>query len=559
MSDVKTCRCCGRELPVDSFARRKDSKDGRKNSCKDCDNAHARSLRSKKRGKSPARPSRPQPGCSLLDKVPEVARFYSSANIVDASEVTYGSSYKVLLECPETGCERSWRETANKISSRGVVCPCNRHSRDLAPLTDEQLAWWGDKRSPDKYHSRSRAAVTWTCPNCGDGFVCSPRSFQPVCSCGYGTPGKVRVAYSKGGTTYSKVVSLPENSLRVVAPEVASLLSPANNVSADELSYNSAKRVLWGCPKGHEWESPVYQLVSHGTRCPKCSHSGKSGAEEELRNYVIELLGEDAVVANDKSVIPPYELDIYVPERNIAIEYNGLYWHNERRGKKRNYHRDKALSCKDAGVQLITVWEDEWQYRRDTVKSMIAHKLGVSPAGRIYARRTKVVELTAQQAREFCERYHIQGFVQGSLYAGLVDGAGDLVAVSVWRKNGTHAYLERYCTSQVVVGGMGKLLAYGPSWARLVGVVDIVTFADLCVSNGDLYEKLGFTKDKILRPDYKYVVNDRRVHKFNYRKKRFKEDPNLVWQDGLSESELAILNGIDRVWDCGKIRYTLQV
>ena len=131
--------------------------------------------------------------------------------------------------------------------------------------------------------------------------------------------------------------------------------------------------------------------------------------------------------------------------------------------------------------------------------------------------------------------------------------------MSVWRKNGAHAYLERYCTSQVVVGGMGKFLAYGLSWARLVGVVDIVTFADLCVSNGDLYEKLGFVKDKVLRPDYRYIVNGRRVHKFNYRKKRFKEDPNLVWRDGLSESELAILNGIDRVWDCGKIRYTLQV
>ena len=439
------------------------------------------------------------------------------------------------------------------------MCPCNRHFRDLAPLTDEQLAWWGDKRSPDKYHSRSRAAVTWTCPNCGDSFVCSPRSFQPVCSCGHGTPGKVRVTYSKGSKTYSKVVSLPENSLRVVAPEVASLLPSKNDMNADELSYSSAKRMLWECTKGYEWEAPVYQLVNHGTRCPECSHNGKSGAEEELRNYVIKLLGADAVIANDRTVIPPHELDIYIPERNIAIEYNGLYWHNERRGKKRSYHRDKALSCKDAGVQLITVWEDEWQYRRDTVKSMIAHKLGVSPAGKVYARQTKVVELTAQQAREFCERYHIQGFVQGGLYAGLVDGAGDLVAVSVWRKNGAHAYLERYCTSQVVVGGMGKLLAYGLSWARLVGVVDIVTFADLSVSDGDLYEKLGFVKDKVLRPDYRYIVNGRRVHKFNYRKKRFKEDPNLVWQDGLSESELAILNGIDRVWDCGKIRYKLQV
>ena len=546
----KECSSCYRLLPLSMFATRKNARGALvpRGVCRDCVNAKQREKRASHKNYSTANPKKVCKEDSLGVARPAAVRFVASDEKQDVFSLSYGSGYAVQLECPYCGSRKKVR--ANALSRPNYeLCPhCvvdeegnlveRRKSRLLQDAVPDAVLWWDDKRDISTVYAKSKYQAAWKCPQCNHRFVRSVRNFSPRCNC-------------------SPVVG--EGSLVVRAPQLTAEFSEKNSVNINSLSYNSAKRVLWECPKGHEWEAPVYQRVNGGTGCPECACSGKSRAEEELCNYVIELLGEDAVIANDKSVISPHELDIYVPERNIAIEYNGVYWHSERKGKGGKYHRNKVLTCKDAGVQLITVWEDEWQYRRDTVKSMIAHKLGVSPAKRVHARQTKVVELTVQQAREFCERYHIQGFVQGSLYAGLTDDNGNVVAVSVWRKNGAHAYLERYCTSQVVVGGMGKLLAYGLSWAQNKGISQVVTFADLCVSNGDLYEKLGFTQDKIIRPDYKYVVNDRRVHKFNYRKKRFKEDPNLVWQDGLSESELAILNGIDRVWDCGKIRYTLQV
>ena len=546
----KECSSCHRLLPLSMFATRKNARGALvpRGVCRDCVNAKQREKRASHKNYSTANPKKICKEDSLGVARPAAVRFVASDEKQDVFSLFYGSGYAVQLECPYCGSRKKVR--ANALSRPNYeLCPhCvvdeegnlveRRKSRLLQDAVPDAVLWWDDKRDISTVYAKSKYQAAWKCPQCNHRFVRSVRNFSPRCNC-------------------SPVVG--EGSLVVRAPQLTAEFSEKNSVNINSLSYNSAKRVLWECPKGHEWEASVYQRVNGGTGCPECACNGKSRAEEELCNYVIELLGEDAVIANDKSVISPHELDIYVPKRNIAIEYNGVYWHSERKGKGGKYHRNKVLTCKDAGVQLITVWEDEWQYRRDTVKSMIAHKLGVSPAKRVHARQTKVVELTVQQAREFCERYHIQGFVQGSLYAGLTNDNGDVVAVSVWRKNGIHAYLERYCTSQVVVGGMGKLLAYGLSWAQNKGISQIVTFADLCVSNGDLYEKLGFTQDKIIRPDYKYVVNDRRVHKFNYRKKRFKEDPNLVWQDGLSESELAILNGIDRVWDCGKIRYTLQV
>ena len=79
------------------------------------------------------------------------------------------------------------------------------------------------------------------------------------------------------------------------------------------------------------------------------------------------------------------------------------------------------------------------------------------------------------------------------------------------------------------------------------------------MSDGGLYDALGFTADKELPPDYKYVVDGKRVHKFSYRRKRFRADPDLRYEEGLSERELAYLNGLGRVWDCGKIRYVKQL
>src|SRR5690606_34103676 len=111
-------------------------------------------------------------------------------------------------------------------------------------------------------------------------------------------------------------------------------------------------------------------------------------------------------------------------------------------------------------------------------------------------------------------------------------------------------------TAGVVQGGFTRLLRHAES--RLA-VATWVTFADLSVSQGRLYEDNGFIVDKILPPDYMYFVQGERVHVFNYRLKRFREDPNLIWKEGLTERELAQLNGLHRIWDSGKVRYVKDV
>lgn len=191
----------------------------------------------------------------------------------------------------------------------------------------------------------------------------------------------------------------------------------------------------------------------------------------------------------------------------MDIEFNGLYWHTESQGKDKHYHYNKWKQCKDKGIQLITIWEDEWRDKQDIIKSMLAHKLGVSHSPRVYARKTTLYPLESSVARSFLDRYHIQGFTRSTAYFVLYDSNNTLVTVSSWRKNKDTLYLDRYATSCTVIGGMGKLLEEGKKLAFNLGCTEIVTFADHQVSDGGLYEKLGFILDKELSPDYRYLVD----------------------------------------------------
>lgn len=210
--------------------------------------------------------------------------------------------------------------------------------------------------------------------------------------------------------------------------------------------------------------------VIRNNGCLECLGAGKTSSkgEKELYDYIVSIINGD-VLRGGRSVIAPKELDIYIPEKKIAIEFNGVYWHTlDKVNGDKNYHYDKWKMCADKGIQLITIWEDEWRDKQEIVKSMLAYKLGVNDGEKVYARNTQVVNVTTQVARDFLNDYHIQGFASGSVYYALVDkdDLSKVYAVSVWRKTGNVLYLDRYATSCNVVGGLGKLLKYGELWAK---------------------------------------------------------------------------------------------
>jgi hypothetical protein len=280
----------------------------------------------------------------------------------------------------------------------------------------------------------------------------------------------------------------------------------------------------------------------------------KSTAEKEISNLLTEH--DIPHETNIRSIIPPYELDIYIPEKNLAIEFCGLYWHSTAVNSDKNYHLNKTLLCKKKGIRLITIFEDEWVHKQNIIKNKLVYMVGQDKNKSVYARLCEVCIVDNKTKKAFFETNHIQGDGPSSINLAL-KYKDEIVACIGFIKQKNKVYnLNRYATSKKVIGGFSKLLKY---FQKNYDWNDITTFADLRWSEGDLYEQTGFTLEKTLAPDYYYVdlKNIERLHKFNFRHKNLSNilenyDPNL------SETENTIRNNWYRIYNCGLKKYVIR-
>lgn len=282
-----------------------------------------------------------------------------------------------------------------------------------------------------------------------------------------------------------------------------------------------------------------------------------SYGEKSLASF-IESLGINNIIRNSRDLSDSnFEIDIYLPDYNIAFEYCGLFWHSNYHEKITNtYHQEKYIDCKENDIKLITIFEDEWEEKQDIVKNTIKHLLNKNDQRRIFARNTTIKEITTKKSKEFFDNNHIQGYGKGFVKYGLYYN-DELIAAMVFKKiSDGVVLLNRYASNCIVVGGFSKLLKH---FIRMYSnIKQIITFANLRWSEGDLYLKNGFEIDNFLEPDYEYIFNGDRYHKFNFRrallpKKLKKFDP------ALSESKNCWNNNVFKIYDCGKIRFIYNV
>lgn len=273
--------------------------------------------------------------------------------------------------------------------------------------------------------------------------------------------------------------------------------------------------------------------------------------ERQLAQFLINV-GINIELRN-RSLISPFELDIVIPSQKIAIEFCGLYWHNEL-NKKPNYHKCKLDACNKIGYRLITIFEDEWNNNNELVKIKLLNILKKDNSRKIYGRKCHVNIVENKEKINFLNENHIQGAGPGSITYGLTY-QNELVAIMTFIKKSTDMYeLNRYATKGIVSGGFTKLLNHFKNnhvWKI------ITSFADLRWSNGDVYCNTGWILDKKIKPDYEYVINGKRYHKFGFRhrsliKKLKNYDPTL------SEHQNCLNNNIFRIYDCGKLKFVLK-
>lgn len=257
---------------------------------------------------------------------------------------------------------------------------------------------------------------------------------------------------------------------------------------------------------------------------------------------------------NTRTIIKPLELDFYIRSHNIAIEMNGVYWHTQLTGRKnRNYHKNKMMQCRKLGIKLISFTDLDWYENEDLCKSMIKHSLGMS--SRIYARKCKLVSVSPKEARVFFELNHIDGHVNASHYIGL-EYQGEVVSCLSISKSRFDLDFEheviRFASKMntAVIGGFSKML-------KSFKTKSIMTYSNNLYGHGGVYEASGFHKISETTPGYKYYKSGKLYSRQQFQKHKLsskleKFDPMKT------EWENMVLNGYDRIWDCGNIKWGIR-
>jgi len=281
-----------------------------------------------------------------------------------------------------------------------------------------------------------------------------------------------------------------------------------------------------------------------------------SVGEKEVYSFIKDMF-QDAMQGNRTLLGDGREIDIYVPSKNFAVEYDGLYYHSEYSGNKdKHYHVSKTNMCESIGVQLIHIFDSEWNdpIKQKIIKSILKHKLGVS-SNRIYARKCILADLTPSIATNFLNANHLSGFRGAKFHKGLYYN-NELVSVM---SIGEERYSKEKCYEITrfasvldvsVVGGLSKLFKSFVLDAPVISYADRRYSTTLNSSYSAIFKNNIVTESSwwgFHKSDF--ILN----HRLSYTKDKVKQFN--AYDDTLSVFDNMVLNGYDRVWDCGNIKF----
>lgn len=298
-------------------------------------------------------------------------------------------------------------------------------------------------------------------------------------------------------------------------------------------------------------------------RCTTCHpkiFNGTSQFEQEIISFIEKELGCN-VKTHDTKIISPYELDIIIPDHKLAIEANGIYWHSELAGRNRAYHNDKTDMCENSGYDLVHVFENEWTYKTDIVKSILRSRLNKIP-NRIYARKCDIQQISHSQEQEFLMNNHIQGLIASKICYGLYY-RGELVSIMSFGKSRYERDYEweilRMANkiNTTVIGGFNRLIRH---FKKIHRPNSIVTYSDRRYFTGDIYHNMGFKFLGITPPNYYYFSRGSLLLESRQKyQKHVLKDKLGVFDDKMTEWENMQLNGYNRIWDCGNKKFGWSV
>jgi hypothetical protein len=307
--------------------------------------------------------------------------------------------------------------------------------------------------------------------------------------------------------------------------------------------------------------------ISKTEYCCECNPIDKNVSGKEVLMFkMIKEFYQGEIIQSYK--IERKEIDVYLPELKIGFEFNGLRWHSELFLDK-NYHINKTNKCSKQDIKLIHIFDDEWLFKKEIVKSRLKHILGITE-NKVYARKCELKEINLNDKILFLNKNHIQGNSIDKIRYGLFY-KNELISVMTFSKERIatgNSFIEgnwelnRFCvkTNYSIIGGFEKLLSY---FKKNNKYEKIITYAD-CRWSGikhenTVYNKNGFNFITKTRCSFFYVDKKdyfNRKHRFSLAKHKLTE--LFGNEENLTGWELAVKNGYDRIWDCGTLKFELK-
>lgn len=306
------------------------------------------------------------------------------------------------------------------------------------------------------------------------------------------------------------------------------------------------------CPVHGEFEAESNGSYIH---CPKCTSLRQTSSyEKSIASFIKEhYLGE--LIENSRSIINGKEIDLYIPEFHLAIEFDGLYWHSNQFIDSK-YHLQNTVECESNGIQLLHIFESDWINKEDIVKSIILSKLG-KYSERYYARKCTIRDVETREEREFLDRNHIQGYTPSTSAYGLYYN-DELLEIATFRKSRykkDEYELLRFCSklNTQCVGGLSRLIK---NFIRNNPSANLNTYCDRRYSDGSGYVRAGWKLLYATEPNYFYFRKGSSIleSRLKYQKSKLSKILDN-YNPSLSEKENMDSNGYLWIYDSGNLKF----
>lgn len=487
---------------------------------------------------------------------PEIAQLWDyELNNTSPCDVTKGSHKVVWWKC-DKGKDHSFQSAVFRLTEgRGCnICASkviNKYN-SLESRYPEVAKYFDSEKNgitPDKISCGSSTKYFWF-DDLGHSYIKSPKSRVKGSACPYCTSSNTKLLSGF-------------NDLATLFPDVAKDWDyTKNKTTPDKVLSKTKKQAWWLCSKGHSWSCQIGNRTGSRSGCPYCASNGTSKPEKEMIAFIKNVIPDEEIIVRDRQLLLSIhrEIDVYIPSLQVAVEFNGLYWHSKQAGKDDNYHYDKWFACRNKGVRLITIWEDDWRDKPNAVKSFL---LSVLKPESNTGKKNSIVNVAKEDAKSFIRNNCLSSCItsknQGDVkYIGSCDSNGvikSLLSCSIDDKN---CYIHLYGHS----GNFKSLVEHIVHICQGSNVSTIKTYSDNDISDNSVYEEIGFSLNNE-HVSNKWVVNPFddccRHHLSEYTLSKFKNNPDLLFEDGKSVDDLVDLNKIWLIHGSGLSEWVLRL